>query len=266
VPALPDDDTQAVEKPVILVVEDHPGVRAFTGEVLFPFYRVLQAANGAEGIGMARESIPDLILSDVMMPVMDGYTFLHLVKTDELTCHIPVVLLTARNSAASRLEGLDTGADAYLAKPFHVQELLLIVRNLLNLRQKIQQQLIQQQFAGQHPVGPEQTAPQTPDESFLQRFTGLVDAHLSEESFGVEAMCEHIGMSRTQLHRKVKAVTGHSTSHLMRTIRLQRALEMLHQDDLSIADIAFRVGFNSPSYFTESFHKHFGYPPSEARK
>jgi len=261
VPSPPADDAEAPEKPVILVVEDHPGVRAFTTEVLFPAYRVLEAANGVEGIQVARDTIPDVILSDVMMPVMDGYTFLHLVKTDERTCHIPVVLLTARNSSASRLEGLQTGADAYLAKPFHVQELLLTVRNLLNLRLKIQQQ-----FAGPPAARTEETPPQTPDASFLQRFTALVDARLDDENFGVEEMSTEIGMSRTQLHRKVKAVTGHSTSHLMRTIRLQRALEMLRRDDLPIADIAFRVGFNSPSYFTETFHKHFGYPPSEARK
>ena len=260
-PPLAADDAEPSEKPVILVVEDHPGVRAFTVEVLFPAYRVLEAANGAEGIQVARETIPDVILSDVMMPVMDGYTFLHLVKTDERTCHIPVVLLTARNSAASRLEGLQTGADAYLAKPFHVQELLLTVRNLLNLRLKIQQQ-----FAGPPAARPAETAPQTPDASFLQRFTALVDARLDDEHFGVEEMSSEIGMSRTQLHRKVKAVTGHSTSHLMRTVRLQRALEMLRREDLPIAEIAFRVGFSSPSYFTETFHKHFGYPPSEARK
>ena len=262
-PGFPSGGMDDAEKPVVLVVEDHPGVRTFTTEVLHPFYQVLEAADGTEGIVMARERIPDLIISDVMMPVTDGYTLLHLVKTGELTCHIPVVLLTARNSRESRLEGLQTGADAYLSKPFQVQELLLTLRNLLILRQQIQRQ-----FAGHGAVRTEAAPPPppAPDDSFLQRFTRLVDEHLGDENFGVEEMVARIGMSRTQLHRKVKAVTGQSTGHLIRTMRLQRAAELLRHDDLSITDIAFRVGFSSASYFTESFHKHFGYPPSEGRK
>jgi YesN/AraC family two-component response regulator len=222
---------------------------------------VISAENGVEGLKLAKETIPDIVISDVMMPHMDGHTFLHLLKHAEHTSHIPVVLLTAKSSQENRIEGLKTGADLYLVKPFHVQELLLSIRNILYLREQIHKQLASS------------PSPATPislcngvDQSFLERFTSIVDTHLSDDNFGVEEMVIQIGISRTQLHRKVKAVTGESTSHLIRTIRLQRAIDMLKNNALSISEIAYQVGFSSPSYFTESFTKHFGHPPNEARK
>jgi signal transduction histidine kinase/ligand-binding sensor domain-containing protein/DNA-binding response OmpR family regulator len=259
--SLPEEVSPATEKPVILIADDHEGIRHFIMESLMPYYQVITAGNGVEGLKAAREKIPDLVISDVMMPGMDGHTFLHLLKEDEYTSHIPVILLTARSSQKSRIEGLKTGADMYLIKPFDVQELLLSIRNLLTLRQNIQKK-----FSTTLLTSSEKILDNPVDQSFLERFTSIVDKHLSDDTFGVEEMVSQIGMSRTQLHRKVKAITGESTSHLIRTIRLQRAIEMLKINSLSINEIAYQVGFSSASYFTESFTKHFGHPPTERRK
>jgi DNA-binding response OmpR family regulator len=259
--ALLAEASPATEKPLILITDDHEGIRQFIMESLMPYYQVITAGNGVEGLKEAREKIPDLVISDVMMPGMDGHTFLHLLKEDEHTSHIPVILLTARSSQKSRIEGLKTGADMYLIKPFDVVELLLSIRNLLTLRQNIQKK-----FSATLLTSSEKILDNPVDQSFLERFTHIVDKHLSDDTFGVEEMVNHIGMSRTQLHRKVKAITGESTSHLIRTIRLQRAVEMLKSNSLTINEIAYQVGFSSASYFTESFTKHFGHPPTERRK
>jgi signal transduction histidine kinase/DNA-binding response OmpR family regulator len=259
--SLLEEASPATEKPMILIVDDHEGIRQFIMESLTPYYQVLTAGNGVEGLKAAREKIPDLVISDVMMPGMDGHTFLHLLKEDEHTSHIPVILLTARSSQKSRIEGLKTGADMYLIKPFDVQELLLTIRNLLTLRQNIQKKFSTTQLTSSDNI-----LDNPVDQSFLDRFTSIVDKHLSDDTFGVEEMVRQIGMSRTQLHRKVKAITGESTSHLIRTIRLQRAIVMLKSNSLSINEIAYQVGFSSASYFTESFTSQFGHPPTEKRK
>jgi AraC-like DNA-binding protein len=184
-----------------------------------------------------------------------------LLKQEERTSHIPVILLTAKASQESRLEGLQTGADVYLSKPFDERELLLHLKNLLYLRQKIGERFAANQ------ADPIAEAVENPvDKLFLERFTAIVRANMNNESFSVEEMVNQIGMSRTQLHRKVKAVTGQTASSLIRLIRLQRALELLQQSECTIAEIAYQVGFTSPSYFTESFHKHFGYLPTHVRK
>jgi len=248
-------------KQLVLIVEDHAAMRAYIREILQPFYQVLEADNGVAGLQIARESIPDIIICDVMMPQMDGQTFCILIKQEERTSHIPVILLTAKASPEHRLEGLQTGADVYLTKPFNARELLLHLKNLLTLRQKIIAQFCDNAAA------PLTEATDNPaDKTFLERFTAIVMANVSNDKFGVEDLLTQLGMSRTQLHRKVTAVTGQSAGILIRLIRLQRALELLQQGELTVAEVAHQTGFASPSNFTQNFHKHFGYPPSEARR
>lgn len=249
------------QKQLVLVVEDHEDLRAFIRNTLLPFYQVLEAPHGVAGLQIAQSTIPDVIISDVMMPQMDGTLLCALLKQDARTSHIPVILLTAKASQESRIEGLQTGADIYLSKPFDERELLLHLKNLLYLRQKIATR-----FAANQLTPPAEAVENPVEKSFLERFTAIVMAHIKDENFSVEEMVNQIGMSRTQLHRKIKAVTGQSAGSLIRLIRLQRAQELLLQSDFTIAEIAYQVGFNSPSYFTESFQKHFGYLPTDVRK
>jgi DNA-binding response OmpR family regulator len=249
------------QKPLILVVEDHEDLRAFIREALVPFYQVVEAPDGLAGLQIARSTIPDIIISDVMMPRMDGTQLCALLKQDELTSHIPLILLTAKASQDSRIEGLQTGADVYLSKPFNEGELLLHLKNLFYLRQKMLMR-----FVTNKPVPVAEAVESPMDKVFLERLTAIILANISDENFSVEEMVNQIGMSRTQLHRKVKAVTGQSAGYLIRLIRLQQALELLQQSEFTIAEIAYQVGFTSPSYFTESFQKHFGYLPTNVRK
>ena len=246
--------------PLALIVEDHEDVSAYIASCLSERYQLHLAANGKEGLLYAQSQIPDIIISDVMMPEMDGYELCKALKGDERTSHIPVVMLTARADRDSRLEGLRTGADAYLAKPFHPEELDLRLENLIQLQRNLQTHF--EQFPQK--VSQQNSFPQ--ERAFLSRLKSYILSHLAEEGYGIEEVCLELGISRSQLHRKLKALTGKSASHIIRSIRLEKAKEMVEQTSLNISEIAYLVGFSNPSYFSSSFLGEFGVSPTQMRE
>ncbi len=250
--------TAAATSTMVLVVEDNADMRQYIRNTLGDHYQIKEAKNGREGIGIAMEHLPDLIISDVMMPEMDGYALCEKIKTDELTSHIPVILLTAKADRKSKLAGLEIGADDYLAKPFDAEELLLIVRNRIEERRKLQER-----FSREITLQPRAITITSVDEQFLQRVMQIMEEHMADAGFGVEALGLEVGMSRMQLFRKLKALTNHAPGDFIRLMRLKRAAALLTQGAGNIAEVAFQVGFQDPSYFTKSFQKQFGQTPSE---
>jgi signal transduction histidine kinase/DNA-binding response OmpR family regulator len=246
------------ETTTVLIVEDNIGVRHFMREQLQSLYRVLEADHGAEGFNIAVSSLPDLVVSDVMMPEMDGYELCRALKADKRTCHIPVVLLTARAGRDDKLLGLDIGADSYLVKPFDASELLVQVRNLIE-----QRRLLRERFSRPIVLKPSEMGVTPMDEAFLQKVLGVVQANLADPDFDVVRLGREVGLSRSQLHRKLRALTNQSPTLLIRSIRLQRAAEMLRQKGGSVAEIAYRVGFSSQTYFAKCFREELGCSPKE---
>ncbi len=249
------------DQPIILIVEDHADLRRYLREQLQPAYRVLEAANGAEGLEAACEAIPDLVISDVMMPKMNGYELCARLKTDERTSHVPVILLTAKAAARDKIAGFETGADDYLAKPFDSQELAARVKNLIAMRRKLRER-----FKSQVVLKPGEIAITSVDEAFLKKVMAAVEKHLGEEEFDVETLCREVGISRPQLHRKLTALTGQAANELIRTMRLQRAADLLAKNAGTIAEIAYMVGFGSQGYFTKCFQEQYGLTPREYAK
>jgi signal transduction histidine kinase/DNA-binding response OmpR family regulator len=260
-PAEPEPaETTAPEVPLVLLIEDNADVRAYLHAALANDYCLLEAKDGAEGVAAAREHLPDLVLTDTMMPRLDGYGVCRALKQDERTSHIPIVMLTAKADLPSKLQGLDTGADAYLTKPFHREELLAQLRNLVHGRQQLQE-AYRRGLALPPPPGPP-----TMEEVFLARVRHAVEEALHDETLGVESLGRALALSRTQLHRKLKALTGQAPGDFIRLIRLQRAHELLAAGVATVAEVAYQVGYGNPSNFSTSFSRHFGYAPSEARR
>ncbi len=260
-----DDDPavdEAVEEPddetTILIVEDHADVRTFLREHLQRHYRVVEAQHGSEGLEKALALLPDLVLSDVVMPQMDGYELCRALKTNEQTCHIPVVLLTAKTMREDKLFGLETGADCYLMKPFDALELLVQVRNLINQRRQLRER-----FSGPVVLKPAEMGVTPMDEAFLTKVLTVIQSNLQDASFDVERLGREVGLSRSQLHRKLRALTNQAPTLLIRSIRLQRAAELLAHKTGSVAEIAYFVGFNSQAYFAKCFRDQFGCSPKE---
>lgn len=251
------ETTDTEQKLIILLVEDNADVRSYIKSILGTNYTLLQAVNGEDGIKQANESIPDLIISDVMMPKMNGYEVCKRLKQDEKTSHIPVILLTAKASITSRIEGLETEADVYLNKPFVPRELLLYINNLIESRRKLRER-----YNRQVVLKPSDVAINSMDELFLQRLMKVVEGNFEDEDFSVEQLSVEMGMSRSQLHRKLHALTNESCSQFIRTFRLQRAMEMLKKKHASVSEIAFKVGFASHSYFNKCFFQQYGCTPS----
>ena len=255
------DVEEAVDETVVLIVEDHHDLRGFIRDQIGEKYRVVEAENGRIGHDLALELIPDLIISDVMMPEMDGYQLCDALKTNEKTNHIPIILLTAKAATSDKLEGLETGADDYLLKPFNAEELKLRVRNLIRLRRQMREK-----FSAEMLIGPSKVVVPSVNQQFLERVTAAVEDHIDDEQFSVEVLAHEIGMSRGQLHRKLRALTNKSTSEFIRFFRLQRAAELIRQDAGNMAEIAYQVGFNSQAYFTRCFQEEFEMSPTEYRK
>ena len=205
------------------------------------------------------------------MPKMDGNELTRILKNDEKTSHIPIILLTAKSEQASKLEGLETGADDYLTKPFDTKELQIRINNLINIRKKLQQKFGKTDFVPGKKVeeGPSRNGEakvgklSNLEEQFICKVMEVIENHLTEEDFSIEQFGDEVGMGRVQLHRKLKALTGKSPSNYLRSVRLARAKKMIEQKTGSISEIAYSVGFSSPQYFTRSFKEEFGYPPSE---
>jgi CheY-like chemotaxis protein len=262
-PSLADDDMDDAQDsalPTVLMVEDNADLRNYVREELADEFHVLVAANGRTGVELARTEIPDLVLSDVMMPEMDGMELCRVLKADDLTNHIPVILLTAKAEAASRREGLETGADDYVAKPFDVSELRIRIRNLSEQRSLLAERYDKLEVA--RPGRASNPVP-TADDRFLARAREIISANLEDPEFRVEALCKEIGMSRTQLHRKLKAVAGRSAGDFLRAERLNKAAEMLGQGEGNVTEVAYSVGYRSLSQFAKAFREQFGMAPSD---
>jgi signal transduction histidine kinase/ligand-binding sensor domain-containing protein/DNA-binding response OmpR family regulator len=246
--------------PLVLIVEDNADLRQFIRLSLREnlVCRVLEAANGQEGYRLAQEHLPDLVVSDVMMPQMDGIELCRRLKTDEKTSHIPVILLTAKASGDSKVAGLQTGADDYLTKPFGVRELVARIDNLIEGRRQLKER-----YRRQVVLQPKDVAITSTDEQFLNRVMTTIEHFMDDVAFSVDVLGNEIGMSRMQLYRKLQALTGQSPSDFIRTMRLQRAAQLLVKNSGSIAQIADQVGFSSHSYFSKCFLEQYGKSPSE---
>ena len=249
------------ELPHLLIVEDNKDVAQYLVAYLEGHYKISLAHNGQEGIDAAFEHIPDLIVSDVMMPIKDGYELCNTLKMDQRTSHIPIVLLTAKADMDSKIEGLQKGADAYLAKPFDKKELRTRLEKLLELRAVLQKRY--QVNAEEVPL--ETSVEISVEDEFIQLIKSAVFDNLDDIDFGIPELCKAIGMSRTQLHRKTKALTGRSTSNFVRSLRLGKAKELLHTSHLNISQIAYEVGFRDPKYFSRTFAEEFGISPNQMR-
>ena len=254
------DLSLSASTPLVLVVEDNPEMREFIVAELATTYRIRSAANGYEGWMIAKEDLPDVIISDLMMPRMDGYALIEHLRTDPATDHIPVILLTASIEQDSRLKGLEYGADEYVTKPFHVGELRLRLRNLLDRQQKLREQY-QQQLAQ-----PDAPAPlETIQNQFLRRIYQLIEDHLDDSSLSVEWLADQLAMSRKTLYSKVHTLTQLSPNELIRQYRLRKAIDLLRLGH-NMSETAYMVGFESPSYFTKVFRDFYQKTPSEYLK
>ncbi|GAA4415991.1 hypothetical protein GCM10023187_47000 [Nibrella viscosa] len=253
----PTPANEADQLPLVLVLEDNAELCQFLAEELAEQYRVLTAADGREGWAITERELPDVVISDVMMPNMNGYQFTHQLKTTPATDHIAVILLTARATQPGLIEGLQQGADEYIAKPFHLDELHLRLRNLLTRRQKLRE-CYQQQLA--RPGSP--LASETLQDRWLKLLYDVMEQHLDDSTFGVEQLADHLAVSRRTLHRKVQSLTHLSPNELIRQYRLRRAAELL-RTGLSVSDTAYQVGFEAPSYFSQCFKEVFQVTPSE---
>ncbi|NIM13233.1 MAG: response regulator [Candidatus Aminicenantes bacterium] len=246
-----------IEKNLILVVEDNAEMRDYIRGALEPQYSVVEAADGREGIDKAKEIIPDLIVSDIMMPEVDGYELCRVLKKDVNTSHVPVVLLTAKASEDSVIQGLETGADDYITKPFNTTILKARIKNLIDLRLQLQLK-IQRQMVLQ----PAEISVSSIDQEFIKELQDIIDKNLSEPEFNVEEMCKKLYMSRATLYRKVMALTGESPIEFIRSYRLKRAAQLLKANFGNVTEVAFEVGFSSTPYFTKCFKEKFHRLPS----
>ncbi|MGD2090817.1 MAG: response regulator [Candidatus Aminicenantes bacterium] len=247
-----EEETKDEERDIILVVEDNSDVRQYIREPFDNGYSVVEAANGKEGIEIAKKIIPDLIISDIMMPEADGYQLCHTLKTDVKTSHIPVVLLTARGSEESMLRGLEIGADDYITKPFNSRILQARIKNLIDLRRQLQQK-IQREMVLQ----PAEITVSPVDREFMKELKEVMEQNMSEPEFGVDQLAKSLYMSRTTLNRKIKALTGESTNQFIQSYRLKRGAQLLKENFGNVTEVAFEVGFSNSAYFTKCFKDKF---------
>jgi DNA-binding response OmpR family regulator/two-component sensor histidine kinase len=245
----------------LLIVEDSTDLRSFITENFKESHLVLQAENGLIGYQSAIKEIPDIIVSDVMMPKMNGFEFCKKIKRDERTSHIPVILLTAKSAAEDKFKGLETGADDYITKPFNFKELSVRINNLIEQRRKLRER-----FSKVFHIKPKDIFISSIDEKFLAKAISIVEENIAESSFSVEDFAVKIGLSTMQLYRKVTALTDLPPNEFIKFIRLSRAKDLLIKDFGNISEIGYEVGFNNPSYFAECFRKQFGCSPSEFKE
>lgn len=255
----PNNNVINENKTLILVVEDNYDICEYIKESLSTNYKVEEAINGEQGIRIAQKIIPDLIISDLMMPKVDGIELTKILKEDEKTSHIPIIILTAKSGHENLLGGLQVGADEYLTKPFDMKELEVRISNLIKLRKRIQEKILSGELAelkGEKKLG-------ALDAKFICKVNEVIEKHLSDENFSIEEFGKEIGMSRSQFHRKLKALVGKSASLYLRSVRLNKAKKMLEEGQGNIGEISYETGFSSPSYFTYCFKEEFGYPPRD---
>lgn len=252
--------SENTNRPTVLVIDDNTDIRQYERTLLQDEYVVLEAADGKEGLAVALKEVPDLVICDVMMPVMDGLELTERLKTNTATSHIPVIMLTAKNLEEHRAEGYEHGADSYITKPFHSKVLLARIENLLR-----QRQLLKNLYQGAQEAEKEisESHLEDRDKQFLKQLQAIIQKNLSDSEFGVEDMGRQIGLSRVQLYRKVKAMTGSSVVDLLRKARLVKARRLLETRSMSVSEVAYEVGFSAPSYFTKCFKEEYGMLPGD---
>ena len=252
--------SEYANKPTVLVIDDNNDIRQYEHTLLQDDYIVLEAADGKEGLDVAKKEVPDLVICDVMMPVMDGLEFTQNLKTHTATSHIPVIMLTAKNLEEHRAEGYEHGADSYITKPFHSKVLLARIENLLKQR-KLLKHLFQGTLEAEQEIADSHLEDR--DKQFMKQLHAIIQKNLSDSEFGVEDIGKQIGLSRVQLYRKVKAMTGSSVVDLLRKARLAKAKRLLESRSMSVSEVAYDVGFSAPSYFTKCFKDEYGILPGD---
>ena len=244
----------------ILLVDDNPDILQYLDSILKTNYTVLTAKNGKEGLDAAFEVIPDLIISDIMMPVMDGYEMCKLIKNDERTSHIPIIMLTARTSEEKQLEGLETGANDYITKPFNSEILVRKIGNLLDIRDKMREKF----WATGNPIESIISRnSNAAEQQFLEKLFQIIDNNIDNENFDVDNIVKEMTMSRAQLFRKIKAITDQTVAEFVYSYRLHKSADMLLYSGKSVSEVCYSVGFKNPSHFTTRFKKQFGVSPSD---
>lgn len=246
------------DKPEVLIIDDNIDIRTYLRSVLSEKYNVSEAADGKAGLELARKIVPDIVLSDIMMPVMDGLAFCQQLKTDKAISHIPVILLTARSLDEQRAEGYEHGADAYLSKPFSLRLLLSRIDNLIESRKKLNQTW--SKGVEDDEIG---NISNEIDKSFLKQLRKIIQENLANSDLSVEQIGDEIGLSRVQLYRKVKALTGYSPVEIVRKARLTRARHLLQTTERTVSEVAYAVGFSTPSYFSKCYKDEFGENPKK---
>ena len=247
-----------INRPLVLIIDDNESMRGYLSSILSPRYNVVEAQNGEEGLSMARRMVPQLVVSDVMMPVMDGLEFCGRLKEDVSTCHIPVILLTAKSLDEQRVEGYDKGADSYITKPFTAATLVSRIDNLIKGRHRLRRI-----FSGTVQEEEEQDTLSERDQTFVAQLRKTIKRHIPDADYSVEELGSEMGLSRVQLYRKVKALTGYSVVDLLRKARLAKARHLLETTDKNISEVAYDVGFSTPSYFAKRFKEEFGVSPGD---
>ncbi|EDM36270.1 two-component system sensor histidine kinase/response regulator, hybrid ('one-component system') [Pedobacter sp. BAL39] len=242
----------------ILVIEDNDEVREFIKMCLEGEYAIMEARDGKEGWQTAAEHLPDLIISDIMMPEMDGNEFCKLVRQDERTSHIPVIMLTAKVALEQQLEGLESGADIYLTKPYNIQLLKSYISNLLRSKETLRQRYSQKIF-----LEPTMVEIGTVDKKFMEKLMNIIEANLHDTDFHVAVLAEKIGMSKAVLYKKFYALAQTPIGEFIKTIRLKKAAILLTNDKFNISEVAWEVGFSDRKYFSKEFKRFFGKSPSE---
>jgi DNA-binding response OmpR family regulator len=240
-----------------LIVEDNSDVRKYITLILENQYEIFEAKDGEEGLDKSFELIPDLIISDIMMPKMDGFQMCNRLKTDERTSHIPLIMLTAKATKQDKVSGLELGADDYIMKPFEAEELKARISNLLEQRKRLHQH-----FRNQGLIGIDQQKITSVDKKFLQISVEIINKHISDSSFSVETLAEELAISRSGLQKKIQSLIGETPGDLIRRARLNKAAELIKNKFGNLSVIALEVGYNNPAHFSEAFKRQFGVVPS----
>ncbi len=262
--------------PQLLIIEDNPDLVIYLKTCLDGSYKIEVAENGLIGIERAMEKIPDLILSDVMMPKKDGFEVAKILKNDERTSHIPIVLLTAKADITSKITGLKRGADAYLSKPFHKEELLVTLSMMIENSRRMREHFSKTKLPVFKPIAPPKGAAEhvaadiviaiQQEDAFLQKLRGILEEYYSDENFALPQLCELIGMTRFQLFRKMKAIANESPSSFIRSFRMDKAKQFLETADMNVSEVAWKVGFKDLAHFSKTFQEQYGIPPSKMKK
>ena len=251
------DEEIAGDKKTVLLIDDNRDVRNYLKSVLSFEYNILEASNGKEGIARARKHVPDAVVCDVMMPVMDGMECCRILKSDIRTSHIPVLMLTAYAAEDQKIKGYECGADSYISKPFSADLLLARIGNLINGRK-----LLASVFSDASSTG---SGASDIDKGFIDRLKGIINSRMSDPSLSVESIGEEIGLGRVQLYRKTKSLIGYSPNEFLRICRLRKAQAMLSSTEKTVSEVAYSVGFSSPSYFSKCYKEYFGTSPATSK-